>query len=251
MQSSRRIDHRRAPYPLGLCVVSALLSAAAGLRCADESEGDALNQGCSALDARMRECGLLTGGRFYCDNEDWLAAQRGERDEIGCQYQCYAGAACGATKDWVCGLQTNTTEADQLQLSECLSGCAMQYGLACEAAAGAAAPVSSRASCDGRSDCVDGADELDCDSFACGDGQVVARSAVCDGSFQCTNRRDERANCPFFTCGDGFTLPFEVVCDGFEDCPDGNDERGCSEPSDPLFLDCTCGAPGHTPCSDL
>jgi hypothetical protein len=247
---SRRSQHRRGPYRLELCVLSALLSAAAGLRCADDPQGDALNRGCSALDARLRECGVLTGGRFYCDDEAWLSTRRGERDEIGCQYQCYADAACGAAKDWVCGVQVSTTEADVLQLSECVAECARQYGLACEAAAGTAGPVPSTAACDGRADCLDGADELDCDSFACGDGQVVERSVVCDGSFNCTNRRDERAYCPSFTCGNGFFLPFEYVCDGSPTCPDGSDEEGCRDPGEGIMLDCSCGFPNYPACGE-
>jgi hypothetical protein len=251
MKSSRRSQHSQRAYRLELGVVSsALLLAAAGLRCADDAADGAVNRACSALDARLRECGVLTGGRFYCDDEGWLSARRGELDEIACQYRCYADAACGAAKDWVCGLQVSTTESDLLQIAECVSECARQYGLGCEATDSAAEAVSSTASCDGRNDCVDGTDEVDCNSFACGDGQVVDRALVCNGLIDCDNRRDERANCPFFTCGDGLTLPFELVCDGSPSCPDESDEQGCRAPSERIMLDCTCGYPNYPPCGE-
>jgi hypothetical protein len=249
--------HRGRVYRLELCaVLSALLAAATGLRCVDDAGGDELNHACDELDSRLRECGLVTGGRFLCDDETWLSARRGERDEIACQYRCYAGAACAAAKDWACGLfvsglPPSAMASDLLPLSECVSECATQYGLECAAADGEARPVSSTTSCDGTNDCLDGADELDCGSFACGNGQVVDQSVVCDGFFNCDNRRDERANCPFFTCGEGSALPFEIVCDGVESCPDGSDEEGCRDRSEFFMLDCTCGSPISSPCSEL
>jgi hypothetical protein len=216
-------------------VLPALLLSAVCLRCSDD-EDDALTRACRALDDHLRQCDILERGRLPCDEKLWFAPVRGERDEIGCQYECYASAACNVTQTGVCfGYSATATEADLAALSQCFLLCARQHGLECPTP-NASGAVPAFALCDGQNDCSNGADEADCLSFPCGDGQMVASAALCDGTFDCSNKSDEYP-CDFFTCGKGVSLPFEETCDGFPDCPDGSDEKDCNDQG-AFFVNC-------------
>ena len=81
--------------------------------------------------------------------------------------------------------------------------------------------------CDGEADCVDGSDEVGCETFDCGDGELVLASWFCDGDLDCSNGSDEGAGCEHLSCTDGSQLPASFQCDGYDDCSDGSDEAGC------------------------
>ncbi|AWP15061.1 putative low-density lipoprotein receptor-related protein 2-like [Scophthalmus maximus] len=110
--------------------------------------------------------------------------------------------------------------------------------------------------CDGRNDCPDGFDEINCvkrcptrNDFRCKDRRsCVSKSLVCDGRSHCLDGSDE-VDCPAVVapavapaaranvrkcrmgsrlCRDGTEcVLFSHVCDGERDCRDGSDEEGC------------------------
>lgn len=68
--------------------------------------------------------------------------------------------------------------------------------------------------CDGRSDCRDGSDEVNCPTIASASGQTkVLKCRI--GSKPC----DDGSEC----------VLHNHVCDGERDCRDGSDEQGCGE----------------------
>lgn len=204
------------------------------MRCGDD-EGDALSRACGALNGRLRECGVVTRGRLPCEERLWFTPERGQPDEVACQYSCYANTDCSVAQYGVCSESTAITDADRAALSECFSLCARQHGFQCATADDASGAVSASALCDGQNDCTNQSDEADCSSFPCGDGQVVTQGSRCDGVFDCSNKMDE-VYCGAFACGEGLVLPLQATCDGVPDCLDGSDERGCGEG---FYLDCT------------
>lgn len=78
--------------------------------------------------------------------------------------------------------------------------------------------------CDGQPDCMDMADESDCD-FTCGSGETVPIGYQCDAEPDCMDGSDEDG-CTF-TCADGAAVPLAARCDGKHDCKDMSDETDC------------------------
>uniref|UniRef100_A0A669DR97 Low density lipoprotein receptor a n=1 Tax=Oreochromis niloticus TaxID=8128 RepID=A0A669DR97_ORENI len=106
--------------------------------------------------------------------------------------------------------------------------------------------------CDGKADCENGADEVNCgksefrapcitllptfanqcteSEFRCKSGQCVSSSFVCDDDVDCEDGSDEES-CPpvtcssaSFQCNNTVCLPRLWACDGDSDCSDGSDE---------------------------
>jgi hypothetical protein len=93
--------------------------------------------------------------------------------------------------------------------------------------------------CDGIKDCEDGADEQNCPTHDCAEGEVmcdvsrcIPQSKICDGETDCDDHSDE-SNCVAcaateISC-DNKCFPSSKRCDGTPDCRDGSDERNCPE----------------------
>uniref|UniRef100_A0A6Q2ZPB6 EGF-like domain-containing protein n=1 Tax=Esox lucius TaxID=8010 RepID=A0A6Q2ZPB6_ESOLU len=91
--------------------------------------------------------------------------------------------------------------------------------------------------CDGKADCKNGADELNCapkqctdSEFRCSNGQCVSASFVCDEDSDCDDGSDE-SSCPpatcdpaSFQCNNSVCVPRLWACDQDADCLDGSDE---------------------------
>ncbi|CAL1281372.1 unnamed protein product [Larinioides sclopetarius] len=100
--------------------------------------------------------------------------------------------------------------------------------------------IESKKRCNGRVDCYDMSDELDCECgegmFRCGNSTpCLPEKLRCDGHIDCWDASDE-VNCTKscgdtkFTCNDGRCIQMSLFCDRYPDCPDGSDEpEGCSE----------------------
>ncbi len=101
--------------------------------------------------------------------------------------------------------------------------------------------------CDGKDQCMDGADEADCREFDCGDGERIPARGVCDSDVNCKNHADD-LDCPgWFVCADGKgAVAGSDVCEIADlsdaelaalvakdlaklyDCPDKSDESSCA-----------------------
>ncbi|XP_042903701.1 low-density lipoprotein receptor-related protein 2 [Parasteatoda tepidariorum] len=104
--------------------------------------------------------------------------------------------------------------------------------------------------CNGRIECYDMSDEIDCE---CGAGQFRCGTPCipdylrCDGKTDCWDASDE-VNCTKscgsekFTCNDGKCVDMILFCDRYPDCPDGSDEpEGCNESCLPTQKQCNSG----------
>ena len=68
--------------------------------------------------------------------------------------------------------------------------------------------------------------------FKCGDGSCVDEYKICDGEFDCIDAADERDCDPCdagaeFRCEGGECIGLDRRCDGEADCADGTDELDC------------------------
>ncbi|EDW79846.1 uncharacterized protein Dwil_GK18003 [Drosophila willistoni] len=70
-----------------------------------------------------------------------------------------------------------------------------------------------------------------CDGFQCDQNRCLPKEYVCDGHLDCMDQADEaqceRCGKDEIYCGDDSCIGTKHVCDGIIDCPYGQDERNC------------------------
>jgi hypothetical protein len=187
----------------------------------DDGGASAGSEACERVANRFRECGLIGEGDADCKVTEEVA------EEADCLQGCMERAECATLSTLLCTGDVPSSD-DAATLNTCFTRCSEQFGFHCTGALGGDAAVPTSFVCDGQEDCADGADELGCERFDCGNGETIVSPWVCDGVPDCSNRSDEGTGCPHFSCGNGNLVPEPFVCDGDNDCGDGSDEAGCN-----------------------
>ncbi|XP_032597334.1 putative vitellogenin receptor isoform X2 [Drosophila grimshawi] len=180
---------------------------------------------------RTKEC------HVPCGRSQWRRASSIARRQSYCWPLCSFAMlllVCCATAAATTGSADTRCHADQFQ---CRNGvCILQAKM-----------------CDGRRDCTDNSDELECDYklcrqphwFPCAQphGACLAAELICNGVDNCLGGDDElhcprrlvslgRRNCSQYEymCQDHSCIPLDFMCDGKTDCADGSDETaGCKQ----------------------
>jgi hypothetical protein len=185
-------------------------------RDADASGGEAgaaHEATCASFVRMLTDCGLLTGTRLAgCDDDNPLLA---------CAADCVRTASCDAVQAMYCGGSYN-------DFALCLDECRATLPLP-EFPCGDGTRVPARWTCDGATDCENGADE-DCPEgmFACESGLEIPLGWQCDGVSDCSSGEDELDCGPPFSCASGAAVARSRECDGTPDCTDADDELDCA-----------------------
>jgi len=195
----------------GLCLL--LLTA---LTAACSSSDDSDDGGfCAVWNGKLRQCGLLGGGRTSCVNYN-DAAER-------CEIACTSKAPCNEFVDYTC------TAGDVSAFNDCMAKCIGLEPVTCKDGT----VLSGFSRCNGTAECPGGddSDEMSCKvtGFKCrGVMQFVDLARVCDQHRDCLDGSDEHAGCKTaFSCKVGGTtteINAASVCDSVAQCDDMSDE---------------------------
>ncbi|XP_034474850.1 putative vitellogenin receptor isoform X1 [Drosophila innubila] len=203
-----------------------------------------ITNACPPITTQMAAILRTNNVRIQCNAHGW-----GERCRWSWRWQwplCLCAAMllliCGASSAAATGSADTRCHADQFQCRN--GGCILQAKM-----------------CDGRSDCTDNSDELECDYklcrqphwFPCAQphGACLAAELMCNGIENCPGGEDEhhcpgrissfgQRNCSQFEymCQDHSCIPLDFMCDGKPHCDDNSDElAGCKQSS----ASCTSG----------
>src|SRR5262249_11476700 len=132
-------------------------------------------EACTALQATLTACGLLTGGSINgCIDRTPFSA---------CQKTCYAHGSCPNLESYFC-----TSAPASSELQKCLDDCGPLSDMFICKPEAIVLPLAWV--CDSTADCSDGSDEANCD-FTCKNGTKIPIAYACDGGTDCTDGSDE------------------------------------------------------------